>query len=157
MPEVWKRCSSCKKEILTGQTYYVCSISTCQGRTTNYAFCSIPCWDAHIPTERHKPDSAGAIERKAPQHVEAAPATTAGGEAGHRRVLPSTPSAPKSGEDEVLVVVTKIRKYIADRSGMNTSAGVYTILTERIKRVCDLAIEEARRQGRKTVLDRDVP
>lgn len=40
---------------------------------------------------------------------------------------------------------------------MNTSAGVYTILTERIKRVCDLAIEEARRQGRKTVMDRDVP
>jgi histone H3/H4 len=55
----------------------------------------------------------------------------------------------------VLVVVTKVRKYIADKSGMNTSAGVYEELTEKIKRLCDLAIEEARVQGRKTVMDRD--
>lgn len=158
MPEVWKRCSSCKKEILTGQTYYVCSISTCQGRTTNYAFCSIPCWDAHVPTERHKPDSAGAIERKAPQHAEPTPAADA--DAGQRRIVPSS-SVQRTGEakseDDILVVVSKVRKYIADKSGMNTSAGVYAILTERIKRACDLAIEEARRQGRKTVMDRDVP
>ncbi len=78
-----------------------------------------------------------------------------------KRVVASAPSggakSPSSVEDEVLVVVTKVRKYIADKSGMNTSAGVYDALTERIKRICDRAIETARSQGRKTVMDRDVP
>lgn len=158
MPEIWKKCASCKKDILCGQSYYVCSVSTCQGRTTNYAFCSIPCWDAHIPVERHKGDSAGALERKAP----ATPAA-AEPERSPKRVIANAPAGQKSGgeasvEDEILVVVTKVRKYIADKSGgMNTSAGVYEALTERIKRICDRAIETARSQGRKTVMDRDVP
>ena len=152
MPEVWKKCSSCKKDILTGQNYYVCSVSTCQGKATNYAFCSVGCWDAHVPVERHRPDSAGAIERTAPKDLSAADPV--------RRIVGSAPastaaSSAKLGEDEVLVVVTKVRKYISEKSGMNTSAGVYEELTERVKRLCDRAIEEARNQGRKTVMDRD--
>lgn len=159
MAEVWRKCSSCKSDILTGQKYYVCSVSTCQGKATNYAFCSIPCWDAHVPVERHRPDSAGAIERKAPAVPDASSAAPAPDAGAPRKIIPT--AAPKAaaaalGEDEVLVVITKVRKYIADRSGMNTSAGVYTALTEKVKRLCDLAIEEARAQGRKTVMDRDV-
>jgi len=152
MSQTWKKCSSCKKDILCGQTYYVCSVSTCQGRSTNYAFCSIPCWDAHVPVERHKPESAGALERRAPATPEAE------AERAPRRVIAAKPTAGASSvEDEVLVVVSKVRKYIADKSGMNTSAGVYDVLTERIKLICDRAIETARSQGRKTVMDRDVP
>lgn len=151
MPELFKKCSSCKKDIFTGQTYYVCSVSTCRGRVTNYAFCSVSCWDAHLPIERHKGDSAGAIEKIAPK-----PGVETEGQP--RRIVPSSAGgSSSSGEDDLLVVLTKVRKYIADRSGMNTSAGVYTVLTERIKRVCDLAIESARAHGRKTVMDRDVP
>jgi hypothetical protein len=146
MAEVWKKCSSCKKDILTGQTYYVCSVSTCQGKATNYAFCGINCWDAHVPVERHRPDSAGAIERTAPKDLSAAEPV--------RRMVSAAPAA-KLGDDEVLVVVTKVRKYIAEKSGMNTSASAYDALTEKIKRLCDRAIEEARAQGRKTVMDRD--
>ncbi len=147
MAEVWKKCSSCKKDILTGQTYYVCSVSTCQGKVTNYVFCSVNCWDAHVPTERHRPDSAGAIERTAPKDLnQAEPA---------RRVMVGSPSSAAKEDGEVLVVVTKVRKYIADRSGMNTSASVYDALTEKVKRLCDQAIEEARTQSRKTVMDRD--
>lgn len=159
MPETWKKCSSCKNDILCGQTYYVCSVSTCQGRTTNYAFCSIPCWDAHVPTERHKPDSAGALERKAPS----TPAAAEPERAPRRVIATKSPEAAKQGgassvEDEILVVVSKVRKYIADKSGgMNTSASVYEALTDRIQRICDKAIEVARSQGRKTVMDRDVP
>jgi hypothetical protein len=161
MPETWKKCSSCKGDIACGQTYYVCSVSTCQGRVTNYAFCSMGCWDAHVPVERHRPESAGAIERRAPNTPEAAQPVAAPKRvmvAGGAAPAPSAKPGATSVDDEVLVVVTKIRKYIADRSGgMNTSAGVYDALTERIKRICDQAIEVARSQGRKTVMDRDVP
>jgi len=151
---VWRKCSSCKKDIGLGAPYYVCSVSTCQGKVTNYAFCSVNCWDAHLPIERHRSDSAGAIERRAPMQPEAA--------APARRIVspggsPAAPSgsATSSVDDEILVVVSKVRKYVADRSGMNTSASVYDVLTTRIKQLCDRAIEQARSDGRKTLMDRD--
>ncbi len=151
--QVFRKCSSCKKDILIGQKYYVCSVSTCRGSATNYAFCSIACWDAHIPVERHRGDSAGAIEKKAA--LEPAPATGAKRIVSGPAAKPGTPN--KDIEDEILVVVSKVRKYIAEKSGMNTSAEVYDSLTDRIKNICDKAIENARAQGRKTVMDRDVP
>lgn len=147
---VWRKCSSCKKDIGVGAPYYACSVSTCQSKATNYAFCSIACWDAHVPVERHRPESAGAIERRAPMQPEvAAPA---------RRIISggSAPgSAGGSSEEEILVVVSKVRKYVADRWGLNTSAGVYEVLTDRIKQLCDTATERARAEGRKTLMDRD--
>lgn len=152
MAEPWRKCSSCKKDILLAQKYYVCSISTCRAAATNYVFCSIACWDAHVPVERHRSENTGAIEKVAPRDLtEASPVPS-----GQRRIINNSPSA-KPDEDEVLVVVTKVRKYIADKSGMNTSSGVYDVLTDRIKGLCERAIENARAQGRKTVMDRDVP
>ncbi len=145
-PEVWRKCSSCKKDLLCGETYFACSVSTCQSKVTNYAFCSVPCWDAHLPVERHRSGSSGAIERRAPAHAEAAPAV---------RKIVSSSSSSSPMESEVLVVVTKVRKYIADRAQMNTSASVYDALTEKIKILCDAAIDVARAEGRKTVMDRD--
>lgn len=157
MSQAWRKCSSCKKDILLGSAYYVCSVSTCRGNATNYAFCSVPCWDAHIPVERHRPDSAGAIEKQAPNEPEseASRAVT-----GQRKMVGGgspSPTGRSTVEDEVLVVVTKVRKYISDKSGMNTSSGVYDALTDRIKGICEAAIQNARAQGRKTVMDRDVP
>lgn len=58
--------------------------------------------------------------------------------------------------NEVLVVASKIKNYIRERSGMNTSAGVLDVLSDRLRAMCDQAIENARRDGRKTVKDRDV-
>lgn len=131
--------------------YYVCSVTTCQSKITNYAFCSVNCWDAHLPIERHRSGSAGAIERKSPSRAEA--------QAAPRKVVvartPTSASSAASAEEEVLVVVTKVRKYIHDRAEMNTSASVYEALTEKIKNLCDSAIEHARGEGRKTVMDRD--
>jgi hypothetical protein len=143
----WKKCSSCKKEIPLGGTYYVCSVTTCQSKVTNYAFCSVSCWDAHLPIERHRSGSAGAIERKAPFEAEAA-----------KKIVVARPSAAgdsAAASDEILVVVSKVRKYIHDRSGMNTSASAYEALTEQVKRLCDAAIDVARADSRKTVMDRD--
>jgi histone H3/H4 len=49
-----------------------------------------------------------------------------------------------------------VRAYISEKSGMNTSASTYEALSEKIRIICDKAMDEARAQGRKTVLDRDV-
>jgi hypothetical protein len=59
--------------------------------------------------------------------------------------------------DDVLIVVSKMKKYIRDRSGMNTSDAVAEALGDHLRNVCDEAIRAAARDGRKTVLDRDVP
>lgn len=61
-----------------------------------------------------------------------------------------------TGGGEVLVVVSKLKKYIKDKSGMNTSSAVAEVLSERLRALCDRAIENARTEGRKTVMDRDV-
>jgi hypothetical protein len=59
--------------------------------------------------------------------------------------------------DEVLVVVSKLKNYIRDASGMNTSGNVAPTLSLIIRKLCDEAIEKAKSDGRKTVMDRDFP
>jgi len=56
---------------------------------------------------------------------------------------------------EVLVVASKIKKYIKDQSGMSTSSTVMEALTKKVQSACDEAIEAAKRDKRKTVMDRD--
>ena len=56
---------------------------------------------------------------------------------------------------EVLVVASKLKKHIKDQSGMNTSASVMSILSEKVRQLCDEAIANAKNDGRKTVMDRD--
>lgn len=57
--------------------------------------------------------------------------------------------------DDILVVASKLKAYIRTKSGMNTSASVLEVLSDRLRELCDEAIEVARQDGRKTVLDRD--
>jgi len=56
---------------------------------------------------------------------------------------------------EVLVVASKLKNYIRGKSGMNTSSAVMAALSGKIRQLCDNAIENAKREGRKTVMDRD--
>ena len=58
-------------------------------------------------------------------------------------------------DQEVLVVASKVKKYIRDSGDMKTSGTVLTALSERLRSMCDQAIQNARSDGRKTVLDRD--
>lgn len=58
-------------------------------------------------------------------------------------------------EDNVLVVVSKIKNYIRVKSEMNTAGSVAPKLSEMIQTLCDRAIENAKADGRKTVMDRD--
>lgn len=56
---------------------------------------------------------------------------------------------------ETLVVISKLKKYIRSISGMNTAGGVAPALSDIIRHMCDEAIEKAKSDGRKTVMDRD--
>jgi hypothetical protein len=58
---------------------------------------------------------------------------------------------------DMLIVVSKLKKYIKDRSGMNCSDAVAEVLSDHIRVLCDDSIRAAGRDERKTVLDRDVP
>lgn len=61
------------------------------------------------------------------------------------------------GEDmaEVLVVASKVKNFIKEKSGMNTSATVMEALSKAVERECERAIENAKKDKRKTVMDRD--
>jgi histone H3/H4 len=58
-------------------------------------------------------------------------------------------------DEEVLVVVSKLKNYIRAKSDFNTAGNVAPKLSEMVRRMCDQAIERARSDGRKTVMDRD--
>jgi hypothetical protein len=132
----WGKCTTCKKDILHGQKYWVCNVSTCNTKRNNYIFCTVGCWDAHVPLLRHK--DSWAEEKMAPRKL----------------MGPGATPAAKAPE-EVLVVASKVKSYIKDRADMNTSDRVMEILSEKIKILCNDAIDKAREEGRKTVLDRD--
>ncbi|MCG8572240.1 MAG: hypothetical protein MJB14_19075 [Spirochaetes bacterium] len=59
-----------------------------------------------------------------------------------------------SEKNEVLVVMSKVKAYIK-ASGMSTSASVAEVLTNKVKALCDSAVESAKNSNRKTVMDRD--
>lgn len=61
----------------------------------------------------------------------------------------------EEGKVEVLVVASKLKAYIREKSGMNTSAAVVEVLSNKLRGLCDEAIERAKSEGRKTVMDRD--
>lgn len=164
----WRKCSTCKKEIALNTKYYECSVSTCTGQRTGYVFCSIPCWEMHLPGAKHR--DAGAIEKRSPANLETEDSKVSPLTEGPKRILVSSgvhPSAlknstlgPGSGakspmSNEVLVVVSKMKQYIRDISGMNTSEDVNQVLSDRIRLECDKAIAKAQADGRKTVMARD--
>jgi hypothetical protein len=165
----WRRCSSCKREIAFGATYWVCNVSTCNRKRTGLVFCSTSCWDAHLPLMNHR--EAWAEERRAPTRdafqrelaAEAAaakpappPSAAKAAPAPLRPPAPRPPPAPAPAKpDEILVVVSKLKAYVRERSGMNTSEAVAEVLSDEIRRLCDRAIGNAQRDGRRTVMERD--
>ncbi len=162
-PQFWKKCSSCKKEIPYSSKYYECSVSTCVGERKGYVFCSVPCWEVHLPTARHK--DAAAIEQRSPARpaqTASSPPTSSSNPAtmsatpARRIVRPGEAVAIPAGvEKDVLIVVSKFKKFIKDVADMNTSESVIDLLSDRVRKIALEAIENARKEGRKTVMDRD--
>ena len=169
----YRVCSICRKPIDFGASYYRCSVSTCNRSRMALYFCTVPCWDAHLPEARHR--DAWAEQARAPtraefeaelreqaaeqerKEAEAArpPRTEARMDDKNNRRVVATGGAEPELPREVLVVVSKLKAYIRARAGMNTSDGVVEVLSDQLRRLCDLAIENANADGRKTVLDRD--
>lgn len=56
---------------------------------------------------------------------------------------------------DTLVVVSKVKAFIKKQSEMNTSSTVMDVLTKIVERECLKAIENAKNDKRKTVMDRD--
>lgn len=154
---IWRQCSRCKKGIPFQSRYYTCSVSTCNTRVTNYVFCSMPCFDQHLPIERHK--SAGAIDQKAPASAQANNSGNSG-----RRIIPQTPrtqlSKPSNRQiakgGEVLVIASRLKDFINQQSEFNTSAAVLDVLSDHLRHIAMQAIDNARSDGRKTVMEQDV-
>ena len=57
---------------------------------------------------------------------------------------------------DVLVVTSKVKKFIKEKSEMNTSAETVDVLSKAIERLCQNGIESAKADGRKTVMARDI-
>lgn len=201
MAERWRRCSACKGDIALGATYWVCNVSTCNRKRTGLVFCSVDCWEIHLPTERHR--ESWAVEKQAPKTHDApepaAPRRESAGSAARsprpgsksdrpavliRKAASESGAAPHAGssagsaapavratgggapargpgrdgaEDEILVVASKLKAYVRERSGFNTSDRVLSRLSDALRQICDRAIRNAREAERLTVLDRDVP
>ena len=56
----------------------------------------------------------------------------------------------------VLVVTSKVKKFIKDESGCNTSAETVEVLSKAVEQLCKKGVESARSDGRKTVMARDI-
>ncbi len=162
----WRQCNICKTPIAYQAKYYVCSVSTCNRKRTGLIFCSMPCFDAHLPMMRHR--DAWAEEERAPtreqalaaeraeQEQEAAEQRSPGSAGDAAAPVRRMASAPVDTSDpEVLVVVSKLKKFIKTTSGMNTSDTVFPVLSKHLRELSVAALRQAAAEGRKTVLDRD--
>lgn len=69
--------------------------------------------------------------------------------------MDNTEQNEQTSTGEVLVVASKLKNYIRTQSGMNTSSTVAGAISEKIRHLCNEAIENAKKDGRKTVMDRD--
>ena len=141
--EAWRRCSSCKQPIELGATYWVCNVSTCNRKRTGLVFCSVTCWEVHLPEANHR--ETWAVEKTAPEVAE--PRTSSDPKArersrkptatGQRRIVREVSASPvPETAREILIVASRLKDYIRAKSGFNTSDG---------------------RHERKTVLERDIP
>jgi hypothetical protein len=205
MAETWLKCSACRSDIEFGEKYFQCSVSTCNRARTRLVFCSVPCWDSHVATLRHRDawaedkiaPSKAAWEREladqppdptrppavparptppAPASAPSAPAvrpaappspppssSSASSAAPPRRIVGEPAPAPAGlqlqdvDDRDILIVISKLKKYIKDRSGMNCSDAVAEVLSDHVRALADDSIRAAGRDERKTVLDRDVP
>ena len=179
LSQIWKPCSSCKKPIGLNSIYWTCNVSTCNRKRTGHVFCSVECWDAHVPLYNHR--ESWAEEHRAPRVKEEEAVSEQSSASQTSRPKKDTSEREKfiqglndgpldevenerettmsesegNSEKEVLVVASKLKNYIRAKSGMNTSAAVVDVLSDKIRELCDQAVEAAKRDGRKTVMDRD--
>jgi hypothetical protein len=85
----WRKCSICKEPIEYGSDQFVCSVSTCRRGKNPLFFCSLGCWEAHLPMMRHR--DAWAEQERAPSREQAEREASA--EAERSRAVATAPPA----------------------------------------------------------------
>ena len=164
----WRECSACKKPIAYGAKYSVCNVSTCNRKRTGMVFCSVECWEVHLPLANHR--EAWAIEETAPGEISARVGMSdresrpASGAVPASAPFPAAAPAPAAADTtgtppprEVLIIASRLKDYVRAKAGFNTSDRVLEPLSEIVRTICDRAIANAARDERRTVLDRDIP
>jgi hypothetical protein len=154
----WRRCSTCKREIRFDAPYWACSVTTCNRQGNAFVFCMVSCWDAHVPTMRHR--EAWAEEKRSPRRedweaVRTQPPPRDPQPATAAAEQPSPAAEPAEIPREILIIASRLKQYVRACSGMNTSDSVMEVLSRRVRALCDDAILRAREDGRKTLMDRD--
>lgn len=56
-------CATCRKLIALGASAYRCSVASCNAGRLKLRFCSVACWEKHVPTARHRKASYVLEER----------------------------------------------------------------------------------------------
>ena len=143
MSNVWRTCGSCKKEIPLGGIYQKCSLSSCR----KHVFCSVNCWSLHDEVMGHK--SAWAEEEKAPT------SNNTSDRPRRRIVAGSSGGKPVNYPMDILIVASKLKDYVKQKHDLNTSANVMEQLSHIVRYAVDNAVDNARAEGRKTLMDRD--
>ncbi len=147
METYWRKCGSCKKDIDFNHVYQSCSV--CKGK---FAFCSVDCWDQHVPVMNHQ--IAWAEENRSP----AKPSSPSEQHQPVRRIV-SSPAAQNQAsgqvDGEILIVASKLKQYVKDKHDLSTSANVMDALSREVRRLTDRAAAKAMAEGRKTLMDRD--
>lgn len=57
---------------------------------------------------------------------------------------------------DVLVVTSKVKKFIKENGNCNTSAETIDVLSKAVEQLCRKGVEAAKADGRKTVMARDI-
>ena len=57
---------------------------------------------------------------------------------------------------DVLVVTSKVKKFIKEKGDCNTSAETIEVLSKAVEALCEKGLESAKADGRKTVMARDI-
>lgn len=57
---------------------------------------------------------------------------------------------------DVLVVTSKVKKFIKENGDCNTSSETIDVLSRAVKTLCEKGFESAKADGRKTVMARDI-
>lgn len=65
-------------------------------------------------------------------------------------------TATELSSADTLVVVSKVKKYIRENAGLNTSKCAVDALTQKVIENCKAGIERAKQAGRKTLMGRDI-
>ena len=152
----WRKCVVCKSEIPFSHKYYKCSVTSCDKKRSPAQFCSVECWDVHRSIMGHK--SAGADEYHSPSKLKWLEQEAS--EPKVRVVRNPSPSAATSvtkdiSNDEILVVASKFKAFVKEYSDLNTSAEVMATLSDILREHAVKACENAKNDGRKTLMSRD--